>query len=501
MNLVKIKDLFHFEKGTLQSTKATPGEFDFITAAADWKTHNEFTHEGEALIFAAAASGSLGRTHYVNGKFISSDLCFIITPKDPEKYPIDLNFYHLIFNAFKDEIVRNTKAGTSKEAIGLTVFGNYKLPYFDIIKQQAIKETFLSAQDLSQSLDKELSNQLELIKNIRQAFLKEAIRGNLVDQDPNDEPAILLLEKIKKEKEQLIKAKKIKKPNILPVITKVDLPFNIPKNWTWCRIGDITLNCDGLRVPLSKYERSLRKGEYDYYGAQGVIDNIDDYKFNGTYLLIAEDGQNLLRKNKPVAFLASGKFWVNNHAHVSDCFHDVTRIMIANYINSIDLSPYISGKPPSQIKLKRSELDSIIFPLAPLSEQNRIDAKLNEIMNYCDELEKIIISSRIRNEFLLDLILRESLGFKTSNIKNENIEKKLVSNVSSKYDSNTLYMEIKELLKLHGRLQSLELWQMSKFYGKSDEERDIDGFYADLKKLIEKEKVVKETEKGYLELV
>src|SRR5690606_30119647 len=186
MSLVKIKDLFHFEKGTLQSTKATPGEFDFITAAADWKTHNEYTHDCEALIFAAAASGSLGRTHYVKGKFISSDLCFILTPKDEEKHPIDIQFYHLIFNAFKEEIVRNTKSGTSKEAIGLTVFGNYKLPYFDINKQQETKDDFLTAQTLSQSLDKELSNQLELIKNLRQAFLKDAMQGKLVEQDPND---------------------------------------------------------------------------------------------------------------------------------------------------------------------------------------------------------------------------------------------------------------------------------------------------------------------------
>src|SRR5665647_2024845 len=104
MSLMRIKDLFHFEKGSLQSLKAIPGGYNFITASADWKTHNEFTHNCEALIFAAAASGSLGRTHYVNGKFISSDLCFILTPKDEEKYPIDLKFYHLIFNAFKDEI-------------------------------------------------------------------------------------------------------------------------------------------------------------------------------------------------------------------------------------------------------------------------------------------------------------------------------------------------------------------------------------------------------------
>ena len=73
--MLPIGKLFNIEKGVLQSTKCTPGDYDFITAAEDWKTHNEYTHECEALIFAAAASGSLGRTHYVDGKFTTSDLC------------------------------------------------------------------------------------------------------------------------------------------------------------------------------------------------------------------------------------------------------------------------------------------------------------------------------------------------------------------------------------------------------------------------------------------
>ena len=138
MSLMRIDDLFHFEKGILQSSKCTEGEFDFITASSEWKTHNEYTHDCEALVFAAAASGSLGRTHYVNGKFTSSDLCFIITAKDPIKLPIDLKFYHMIFNEFKNDIVNSTKAGTSKEAIGMKAFGNYKLPYFDIDKQAGL---------------------------------------------------------------------------------------------------------------------------------------------------------------------------------------------------------------------------------------------------------------------------------------------------------------------------------------------------------------------------
>ena len=95
--IVPIKKIFNFEKGSLQSTKCTSGVYTFVTAGSDWKTHNEFTHDTEALIVAVAASGSLGRCHYIKDKFIASDLCFILTPKDAELYPVDLEFYHQIF--------------------------------------------------------------------------------------------------------------------------------------------------------------------------------------------------------------------------------------------------------------------------------------------------------------------------------------------------------------------------------------------------------------------
>ena len=130
-----IGKLFNFEKGQLQSTKCTPGEFDFITAAEGWKTHNEYDHECEALVFASAASGSLGRTHYVDGKFIASDLCFILTSKDEEDFPINLEFYHFVFNSLRPVLVAATKSGTSKESINRKNFKKYELPYFDI-KQQ-----------------------------------------------------------------------------------------------------------------------------------------------------------------------------------------------------------------------------------------------------------------------------------------------------------------------------------------------------------------------------
>ncbi len=128
---IPIGKLFNLEKGQLQSTKCTPGEYVFITAAEEWKTHHEYNHECEALIFAAAASGSLGRTHYVHGKFISSDLCFILTPKDEVKYPLNLEFYHFVFNSLRLVLVAATKSGTSKESINQTNLKKYELPSGD----------------------------------------------------------------------------------------------------------------------------------------------------------------------------------------------------------------------------------------------------------------------------------------------------------------------------------------------------------------------------------
>ena len=214
MELKKIKEIFSFEKGSLQSSKCNPGDYNFITASSDWKKHNSFDYECEALVIAVAASGSLGRVHYVNGKFISSDLCFVLKPKDSSKLPINLEFYYSIFKSLKQDLVKSTATGTAKKSINKTNFGNYKIPYYIIEEQNRLKPIFEKVADNSKKINYELSNQKQLISKLKQAILKEAIQGKLTqdwrDQNPNTEPASKLLERIKKEKEQLIKVKKIK---------------------------------------------------------------------------------------------------------------------------------------------------------------------------------------------------------------------------------------------------------------------------------------------------
>ena len=84
--------------------------------------------------------------------------------------------------------------------------------------------------------------------------------------------------------------------------------------WEYYSLSDLTDNFDSIRVPVKEADR--KKGQYPYYGASGIIDMVDGYLFEGEYLLVAEDGENLRSRKTPIAFIAKGKFWVNNHAHI-----------------------------------------------------------------------------------------------------------------------------------------------------------------------------------------
>ncbi|WP_153097739.1 restriction endonuclease subunit S [Segatella copri] len=145
----------------------------------------------------------------------------------------------------------------------------------------------------------------------------------------------------------------------------------MPKGWCFTNIGELLINRDGERKPVSSAIRSKQSNKiYDYYGAAGVIDKIDDYLFDEKLLLIGEDGANLLSKSKNNAFFAEGKYWVNNHAHVLDATDKNLLEYVAIVINAIKLDDYITGS--AQPKLSQDNLNKIPIVLPPLSEQKRI---------------------------------------------------------------------------------------------------------------------------------
>lgn len=223
-------------------------------------------------------------------------------------------------------------------------------------------------------------------QQLRNSILQMAIEGKLTEQRAEDGNAADLLKEIKAEKVRLVAKKKIKKEKPLPEISEDEIPFEIPENWVWTRFGQLVINRDSERIPLSVSQREILEKKYNYYGASGVIDKVDKYIFDKTLLLIGEDGANLLSRSTPIAYLAHGKYWVNNHAHVLDCINEILMNYIMQYINAISLAPYVTGT--AQPKMNQAKMNGIIVPLPPLAEQKRIVARLKEILPQVDEYEK-----------------------------------------------------------------------------------------------------------------
>ena len=184
------------------------------------------------------------------------------------------------------------------------------------------------------------------------------------------------------------------------------------------RFDEVTINFDKKRIPLSSAQREKRQGTFRYYGAQGVIDHVDDYIFDGTYLLIAEDGENLKSKKQNIAQVVDGQFWVNNHAHIVQGNEQCDTRFLCYLINSMDLSGYVTGS--AQPKLSQANLNAVTLSLPTLAEQKRIveylymlDQKIDVNRQINDNLEQQALAI-FQQKLLIEGDLPE--GWKRSNL-------------------------------------------------------------------------------------
>ena len=173
----------------------------------------------------------------------------------------------------------------------------------------------------------------------------------------------------------------------------------------WKTLDQISENLDSKRKPITSGLRT--SGKIPYYGASGIVDYVKDYIFDGDFLLISEDGANLLARNTPIAFSASGKIWVNNHAHILKFETYEERRFIEFYLNKIDLTPYISGA--AQPKLNKKNLNSIKFPIPSIPEQQRIVSILDKFETLTNSITEglplAIEQSHKQYEYYRELLL------------------------------------------------------------------------------------------------
>ncbi|MCR5558788.1 MAG: restriction endonuclease subunit S [Schwartzia sp.] len=355
-----------------------------ISALAKAECNLEILPRKSVCIAMYGGAGTIGKNALIDFDTTINQSVFAIHPNGFCEMRYVLYFIQNYRNRWMDFAVGSRKDPN----INGNIIKNTLIPLPTLSEQQRIVSKIEELLPLVDEYDKTYSQITALNEkfpqDLKKSILQYAIEGKLVEQRPEEGTAADLLKEIKAEKAKLIKEGKIKKEKTLPPITENEIPFEIPGSWEWVRFGEITINRDNERIPLSVKQRTNLDKIYDYYGASGVIDKVDNFLFSEELLLIGEDGANLLMRSKPIAFIAKGRYWVNNHAHVIDVYSAICMQYLMYYINAINLVPYVTGT--AQPKMNQAKMNSIPVPVPPLSEQQRIVERIEQLLPLCDKL-------------------------------------------------------------------------------------------------------------------
>lgn len=217
---------------------------------------------------------------------------------------------------------------------------------------------------------------------LKKSILLKGVKGELVEQIDAEGTGKEVLLRSDEIRQRIIKQDKLKAKEIKPIDDKTELYFDIPKNWEWERFGNLVINYDSKRKPVAKEQRKTENGTYDYYGATGAIDKVDEYIFDGEYLMIGEDGGNFF-VDRDNSFVANGQFWANNHVHVvKPALCDI--YYLKYYLDCLNLPGLGLINGIAVPKLNQENLNSIVIPVPPLEEQHRIVAKIEELLPFVD---------------------------------------------------------------------------------------------------------------------
>jgi len=340
---------------------------------------------------------------------------------------LNIEWFNLFVSSpeFIDICDRASSGTTNRRYLDENKFLNFVISLPSIDEQCAFMEYFKNIKQKYDTIMIELRYQQDLFTKLRQSILQEAVQGKLVPQDPDDEPASVLLERIKEEKERLIKEKKIKKQKPLPPITEDEIPYELPKGWEWVRLINIAKVIEygtsskasnvNIGVPVLRMN-NIQNGKIVFSDLKYVSNNIKDLPrlylkksdllFNRTnsYELVGKTGVYL--KEDDVFTFASYLIRIS-------LFNEFIDARFINYyMNSLiyrqtQIEPEITQQN-GQANYNGTKLKNTIMPIPPLNEQKRIVQKVDQLMALCNELEKNIEQSKKDSELLMQSVLQEA---------------------------------------------------------------------------------------------
>ena len=351
----KLADCCVLEKGNTPIQKAIPGEFPLVVTTEERKSCNTYQFDNPTVCIPLVSSrghgvASLNRLYYQEGKFALGNILCGVTPINSDELSAKFLFYYL--NHKKDTLIVPLMRGGANVSLTVDSLRNIKIPVPPISVQEELVYILDKFEALSFELTAELAARKKQYKYYRDSLFR----------------------------------------------------FD-DKYVEWTTLDQISKNCDRQRKPVTKDKRVA--GKYPYYGASGIVDYVDDYIFDGDYLLVSEDGANLLARSTPIAFSISGKNWVNNHAHVLKFDSEDLRRYVETYLNSVDLSKYISGA--AQPKLNKDNLNRIPIPVLNSEEMRYMVNVLDQFDALChsnsEGLPAEIEARQKQYEFYCDKLL------------------------------------------------------------------------------------------------
>lgn len=306
------------------------------------------------------------------------------------------------------------------------------IPFPDKYVQKELLEKFSKTEKFQNEILNELAEQKKYISKLRQSILQQAIEGKLVEQDPNDEPASVLLKAIAKEKKKLIDEKKLKKPKPLPPITDEEKVFTLPQGWEWCRLGEISKSfrygtslpssyeIDGtpiLRIPNLIIETATVDISDIKYAFMPQTEVKELLLEPCDMLMIRSNGSpTLVGRVAIVNKLDSQKYCYAGYLIRIRYFLDKTDI---HYVKHLLNSSYIrklietSFNDTTSVKnFSASKVAKLAIPLPPLAEQKRIVEKVGKLMELCDKLEEEVATAKKYADQLLESVLQEAFSDK-----------------------------------------------------------------------------------------
>mgnify|MGYP002589628354 FL=1 len=363
-------------------------------------------------------------TIYTSEEDVLASIHYSAYEFDAEKIDIDYLKWFLKSNIFRKLLLKQTESGIKKEIKAKHLLPiEIQLPSLNW--QHEIVRQIQGVANYIEEVNRQIQQQAEYAEMLRQSILQQAVEGKLCEQDPKDEPASVLLEKIKAEKERLIAEKKIKKQKPLLPISEEEKPFDLPKGWKWCRLGDILIaneygtsqKADDLNgsIPVLRMNNIKSNGEMCYSNLKYVGTNIKDLPklylekgdilFNRTnsYDLVGKTG--LFEENSRYTFasyLIRLRIYGISNRYVHLC-------MNSNYYRTTQIEPYIVQQN-GQANYNGTKVASTLIPIPPLKEQNKIVLKVYSLMQLYNALEEEIQNAKKYASQLMGSVLQEAFS-------------------------------------------------------------------------------------------